>query len=393
MLTVGIPSEIKPLEKRVGLVPSAVSALTRLGISVAVQKGAGLGSGFSDEDYVKARARILEDAQSIYQTAGLIQKVKEPLPAEFPLLRSGQILFCFLHLASPENSELVKALVTSGVTAIGYETLEVKGRLPLLMPMSEIAGALSSAYAAYFHSLDLISKGIKALPQDFLSQLEKIAASYPNLVSSAKIGNVVIFGGGIAGEKAMEVALKLKASVTVIEKSLTRREEIKEKIKRGLAPCLSGRQAELQGAWPHQVLAPDELTETILVDADILIGCVHSKGARAIQVLTPELLKKISAKKKKIIMDVSIDQGGNFPEAHATTYQNPIYQDSFGNIRFAVANIPSLCGRYASEALSEKSYHYTLALADDAEEAFRDLPELAQAVNVHNREIILQTVR
>lgn len=375
MLTVGIPREIKPLEKRVGLVPSHVAALTRLGIPVVVEKRAGESSGFSDEAYQKAGARILPDAKSIYQAAGLIQKVKEPLPAEYSLLRAGQILFCFLHLASPENYQTLRSLMRAGATAVGYETLEVKGKLPILIPMSEIAGALASAYASYFMSLSLISKGLKALPENRLSVLEKIAEAYPNLLPHAPLGNVVIFGGGVAGKKALEFSLRLTQNVIIIEKNSQVKGFLKEQ-------------------YPEvQVFSSLDTLEHLLSDADVLIGCIHVKGQRALRVMDQEFLGRISTQKKKIIMDVSIDQGGNFPEARAMSYENPLYQDRFGNIRFAVANIPSLCGRFASEALSEQSYHYTLAMADHLEDAFRELPELAQAVNIHQGQIVLGVLR
>lgn len=373
MLTVGIPKEIKTREKRVGLTPEMVKALRKLGIPVLVQKGAGSESGFSDEDYLRADADLVSDAKELYARADLIQKVKEPLAAEYPLLRRGQILFCFLHLASPAHCDLAKALVRSGVTAIGFETLEANGRMPILAPMSEIAGGLSAVFAGYFSSISLVEDHRIKYPGNFFEELEKVASLYPSIPAALKLKNVLIFGGGVAGQKAMEVAIEMGAAVTVVEKKPDRRKGLEEK--------------------KAKVFSSEEPMDLPLEAADVLIGAVHVRGRRALQVVNEDQLSRASKHKKKIMMDVAIDQGGNFPEARPTTYDDPLYLDSWGNLRFAVANIPSLSGRAASEVLSQQSFHYTAALADNPEEAMNELPELARAVNVRGEEILIPAIR
>lgn len=360
MLVVGVPKEIKPLEKRVGLSPSCVRSLTQKGVRVLIESGAGEKSCFLDKDYEKAGAELVCGPEKVYGVAGLIQKVKEPQPAEFPLLRSGQTVFGFLHLASPENCELVKVLQEKKVTAIGYETLETGGQLPLLAPMSEIAGALSSAYAAFYRNN----------PEDkwALPRLETIAAQFPDFADIGDLGNVVIWGGGVAGHAALSSALKFRGHVTVIEKNPARREALKP--------------------WAEKVADPCEDLTQVLKDADVLIGSVHVRGMRAVQVLTPQQMAVIGAAKKKIIMDISIDQGGNFPESRATTYREPVFRDTWGNLRFCVANIPSLCGRAASEMLARAALPYTIKLAQGIKEALEDA-DLKRAVNTQGGNILI----
>ncbi len=379
MITLGIPKEVKPLEKRVGLIPSAVKILTEKGIKVLVEKNAGVGSGFPDSDYEKNGAEIVPDAASVYGQAGLIQKIKEPQSSEFNLLRKDQILFCFLHLASPDQCKLVQALVSAGTLAIGYETFEVDGKLPLLAPMSEIAGGLASAYGAFFQAFPppfssprKTGGGEEGGKEKLAAQLEKIASQYPHFDKTFKIGKVVIFGGGVAGFKAMEIALELGGSVTMIEMNPERANFLKK--------------------FTPSVLNPREDLTKALEAADVIIGCVHSRGQRAQLILDAETLKKVSAAKKKVLMDVSIDQGGNFPESHSTTYLDPVYRDSFGNLRFCVSNIPSLCGLAASKAISEISLPYTTALAKNPQQAFQSFPELKKAINVHSGKVLIPAI-
>ena len=376
---VGIPKEIKLLEKRVGLTPSAVRKLTARGIRVLVEQDAGLLSGFSDSEYRQSGAGIAPDARHLYEDANLIQKVKEPLEAEFGFIRPGHLFFCFLHLASPENSKLGEALVKSGCTAIGFETVESEGKLPILAPMSRIAGGLAAAYAAYFQNLPLAQtlspegrkqgEGAFSYPSGFHEGLERVAGFYPDFSGKLSIGKTVIFGGGIAGASALTAVLQMKGEAAIVESGEERRKYLKN--------------------FTSFVFASDEIPETVLAGADILIGCVHARGRQAIHVFDEAKLLKISAARKKIILDVAIDQGGNFPEARSTTYRSPLYQDSWGNLRFAVPNIPSFCGRAASEAISEAAFPYTEALALNPEEAFRRFPELERGINVSNGQMRL----
>lgn len=371
MSIVGIPKEIKSLENRVGLTPDGVRALTSAGIKVLVETRAGEASGFPDKLYRECGAEIAPSAAAVYQKAAVIQKVKEPLAAEFSFLRSEHVIFCFLHLASQENCALVEALMASGSTAIGFETLEKNGRLPLLAPMSEIAGSLAAAYGAYFAGLNLWGG---SLERDYLPDLEKIARSYPGFAPSG-LKATVIYGGGVAGQKAMEAAQQISAGeVVVIEKNEERREFLKKSTPLVFDPEDSGLEAYLE-------------------KAQVMIGCVHARGSRAARVLSDEKLKRISGARKKVILDVSIDQGGNFPESRSTIYQKPVYFDSAGNVRFGVANMPSLCGRGASEALSAASLLYLSALGKDPLKAFQEFPELEAAVNIRSGKILIPAIK
>ncbi|HTL47416.1 MAG TPA: alanine dehydrogenase [Verrucomicrobiae bacterium] len=378
MLTIGIPREIKSREKRVGMTPDGVRALTARSVSVVVQTNAGAGSGFSDADYRAVGAEILPDAKSVYARAGLIQKVKEPLPPEYPLLRQDLLVFCFFHLAAPEQAPLLDALIASGATAIGYESLEIQNRRPLLQPMSEIAGGLSASYAAYFLKAPWAFRDPIVYPASLDADLGAIASRYPEPAGDMKSQSAVVWGGGIAGEKAMEFLLKMGAGVTLVEK-------------------YPPRAAELQKKWQHagklQVCFPEALGREVLGEASVFVGCVHQTGRRALQVIDEKVLEEASRAKKKMIMDVSIDQGGNFPGAKATTYESPLVRDRFGNVRFSVANIPSLCGPGASAALTRAALPYTHALAENPAGAFEKFPELEGAVNVRSGQILLPAVR
>ncbi|MDD5672431.1 MAG: NAD(P)-dependent oxidoreductase, partial [Candidatus Omnitrophica bacterium] len=370
MLIVGIPKEIKPFEKRVGLTPEAVGRLASQSIKVLIEQHAGLLSGYPNQDYEKQGAVIVRGADELYRNADLIIKIKEPLAPEWPLLRKGQVLFSFLHLASQEHGPLVHQLCASGVTALAYETVEVEGQIPILAPMSAIAGALAAAYAALFRTLNIGHAVRIVYPRNFILMMEKVAEDYPQAPKQLKLENVVVFGGGTAGTRAAEFALEMNGRVTIVEKNPERRNRLQEKF---------------SGAKNRPlVLAAEELTPMILADADVLIGCVHQAGCRAAIVVEAESLKTASAGKKKLILDVSIDQGGNFNDAHATFYADPLYLDSFGNLRFAVANMPSFCGRYASDAIAKVTLPYIEALAGGIPQALRKFPELKGAINIRD---------
>ena len=370
MIVVGVPREIKPQERRVGLTPRGVGFLRRSGIAVHVETGAGLASGYSDQEYEKQRAKIVPDARTLYAHARLIQKVKEPQPAEFPYLGRQHILFCFLHLASPENCHLVKALLHAGTLSIGFETVEIEGKTPILKSMSEIAGALAAIYASFFRQSELVRNQKIMLPNNFLDRLSAVASRYPTCPADWDIGPVVIFGGGVPGQKAAEFALRMKGEVSIVEKGEARRNEL--------------RNQWASAAGRLSVFGPDDEIRPILEKTDILIGCAHTPGRRAVRVLDAPALKGASLTRKKVVIDVAVDQGGNFPETHATAYDDPLYLDSFGNLRFAVTNMPSLCGRGASDALTEATRTYTAAMARDFQEAMRLYPELARAVNTED---------
>ncbi len=379
MLTLGIPKEIKAYEKRVALTPEGVRQATASGIPVWVETGAGKESGFFDEAYRQAGARIAPDAGTLYREADLIQKVKEPLPVEYPRLKQ-KIVFSFLHLASPENCHLLQVLLDQKVTAIGYETLEKNGFIPILAPMSEIAGALAAIYAAVL-GYDEIQEFPPLAPHAILrTELEKAARLYPGIPEHLRLGNVVIFGGGAAGRKAAEYAVRMKAQVTVIERNAILRDRLRESLWSRHFPAAA-------------LLSREEDLSAVLAKADVLIGCAHRAGYRAEHVLHPDELAVASLQRRKILLDVAIDQGGNFPESRATDYGNPVYLDSHRNLRFGVANMPSFCGPAASAAITETTLVYTLAMAQDLGLALQKYPELAQAINTQEGVIRHEGIR
>ncbi len=379
MLTVGVPKEIKTLEKRVGLTPEGAAALVREGVAVLVEKHAGEGSGFSDEAYRAAGAVLAENAGEVYKKAGLIQKIKEPLAPEYPFFRPGQILFSFLHLAAPAACDLVRVLMEKKVSALAFETLEKDGRRPLLTPMSEIAGALASLYTGYFLSVGLPAKKQDHPPEIAAAALEKIAMGYPGIPTGLKPASMLIFGGGVAGTAAARYVLLCDGRAAVVEKNSARRQELAERFKK------AGNR--------FKALDPLDLTSDILVETDAWVGSVHQTGKRALQVLDSAAMAEASLAKPKIIMDISIDQGGNFIQARPTSYEIPFYYDTWGNLRFCVPNIPSLAGHDASVQMTRLSLPYTLALAGGLESAFGKYPELKTAVNVHAGGVLLDAVR
>lgn len=375
-LIVGVPREVKIRERRVGLTPRGAAALISKGLKVLVEKGAGGASDFSDEAYANAGA-FLTGGEELYASAGLILKVKEPQLSEFPRLRSGQYLFCYLHLASPENRPLVDALMDQGVTALAFESLEVEGRRPLLKPMSEIAGGLASAFGTFLVGLMGKMSGTFKLPSDFSQTLDEIARVYPEPPAGAQAPYTLIWGGGTAGEKALDFCLRMGGRAALVESNAARREELRS--------SYAGRSAVF--------FAPDTLPREVLQASELLIGCVHQAGSRACRVLTEAKLEDASRDVKKVIVDIAIDQGGNFPLAEPRTYDDPVYLDPYGNLRFSVTNMPSLCGPAASKALEAAVLPYAEALALDPEKALREVPGLAGAVNASGGKILLQAAR
>ncbi len=374
MLAVGIPKEIKSNEKRVGLTPRGVAQLTEKKIPVFIQEGAGELSGYSNEDYARSGAVLTESIEELYKNSIIIKKVKEPLSREYSLIKSRHILFSFLHLASQEQCELVKALLSSKCTAIAYETVEKDDKTPILAPMSEIAGALSITYAALFQKMRLLENNEDS-SAEITPLMESLAHIYPASTSDLKVSDVIIFGGGKAGEKAAELGLKMGGMISIVEANQKRMEKL----------------SEIYNSKIKLFHHTDDLSQP-LKNADILIGSVHTAGHRAIQVMNMDQLKKASAFKNKIIMDIAIDQGGNFPESHTTSYDNPLYKDSLGNLRFSVANIPSFCGPYASKSLSDITVEYTAALAINTDEAIKNYSELSAGVNIMNGHILNKSI-
>ena len=345
-MIVGVPKEIKPQENRIGLVPSGVKALTQSGHQVLVQQGAGLGSGLPDEEYIAVGAEIVPTAEEVYSRADMIWKVKEPLAAEYPLLQEGQILYTYLHLA-PDPAQ-TKALVDAGVVGIAYETVELPdGSLPLLVPMSEVAGRLSIQAGA--HSLEKHQGGRGVLMGG---------------VPGVEPARVMILGGGIVGLNAAKMALGMGADVTLLDISLDRM--------RWFDNIYQGRIKTLYSN-PYNI-------ERCLSECDLAIGAVLIPGAKAPHLITRDMLGLM--KPGSAIVDVAVDQGGCVETTHATTHANPTYLVD-GVVHYAVANMPGAVARTSTFALNNATIPYGLRIANHGwEAALKADPSLAKGLNV-----------
>jgi alanine dehydrogenase len=324
---VGVPSEIKTDEYRVALTPAGVRELVGHGHSVVVQAGAGLGSGIEDEDYSSQGAEIVGDADAVFAAADMIVKVKEPQPVEVARLEPRHTLFTYLHLAP--DPELTQGLVDSGATCIAYETVEnVRGRLPLLAPMSEVAGKIATQAGAFILEKPLGGRGI-------------LLGGVPG-VPAAK---VKIIGGGVVGMNAAFIAIGMEADVTVFDRNIDRLRE--------LDVAFGGR--------ADTCFASTLAIEEHLVEADLVIGAVLVAGARAPHVVTREQLKLM--KRHAVLVDVSIDQGGCFETSRPTTHSDPTYEEE-GITHYCVANMPGAVPVTSTWALTNATMPYVIKLAD-----------------------------
>ncbi len=355
-MRIGLPKEIKTLENRVALVPSSVQELTSCGHEVFVETNAGLGSGISDAEYVAAGAKILPRATDVFSSASLIVKVKEPQPVECKMLTKDHTLFTYLHLApDPEQAEL---LLASQCCAIAYETVtDAYQGLPLLSPMSEVAGRM--AIQAGAHSLEKPQGGSGVL-----------LGGVPG-VASAK---VVILGGGVVGTNAIRMAIGQEAHVTVIDKSLKRLKEL-----------------DLQFASRLNTLyATVHAIDKAVVNADLVIGAVLVPGAAAPRLVTRAHLKQM--RKGSVLVDVAIDQGGCFETSRATTHAEPTYEVE-GIIHYCVANMPGAVPRTAAFALNNATLPFVLALANKGvKQALLEDPHLLNGLNVYHGHITYKAV-
>jgi alanine dehydrogenase len=324
-MVIGVPKEIKEQEQRVALLPSGANQLTRLGHSVLVEKNAGIGSGYPDQDYAKAGAEIVEQAKEVFARADMIVKVKEPLEAEFPLLRRGQILFTYLHLAA--SKALTEALLKSGVTAVAYETIQVDHRLPLLEPMSEIAGRMSVVMGANFLAKYNGGSGV-------------LLGGVPGVLP----GRVVIVGGGTSGVNALRMAQGLGADVTILDIDVERL-----------------RFLDIAMHNLHTLYSNQANLDELMPDCDLLIGAVLLPGAKAPKLITREMLRKM--KRGSVFVDISIDQGGCAETSRPTTHLDPVYVEE-GVTHYCVANMPAAYARTATQALTNVTYRYVELLAD-----------------------------
>ena len=379
-LPVGIPKEIKIGERRVSLTPKGVVLLVKYGIQVYVEQGAGLLSGFQDGDYKKAGANLISDRTELWRRASLIKKVKEPVPEEFPFFRLQHIIFTYLHLASPSARPLIDALLSAKASAIAYETIEKNGTTPLLSPMSEIAGVLSAYFVGIFRNhIEIKNNEIYGI-EKAKSKMIELASEYPHVPKKLLPGQVIILGGGYVGKNAAQMLASMGGTVFLSELSEDKRRQLKDDFKsKGLAIHL---------------INPKEKAsyEDVLASSEVIVGAVHAAGKRAPIVIDSLLLQKISKPKRKIILDIAIDQGGNIAESSPTDYDHPLSVDSCGNLRFSVTNIPSLCGRGASEALEEVSLDYTIALAQGVSMAPEQCPELKSGINILNGKLVHKAV-
>src|SRR5262252_9322755 len=353
-MIIGVPKEIKEQEQRVALLPSGTNELTKHGHSVLVEKDAGLGSGYPDQYYVKAGAEIVDLANDVWAKADMIVKVKEPLPAEFPLLREGQILFTYLHLAASKG--LTEALLKSGVTGVAYETIQVDHRLPLLEPMSEIAGRMSVVMGANFLAKYNGGSGV-------------LLGGVPGVLP----GRVVIVGGGTSGVNALRMAKGLGADVTILDIDVERL-----------------RFLDVAMENLHTLYSNEANLEELMPDCDLLIGAVLLPGAKAPKLITRAMLRKM--KPGSVLVDISIDQGGCAETSRPTTHLDPIYVEE-GVTHYCVANMPAAYARTATQALTNVTYRYVEYLADfGLEGACKKQPALVGGINTRDGRLACQAV-
>ncbi|SFM47263.1 L-alanine dehydrogenase [Paenibacillus sp. 1_12] len=344
-MIIGIPQEIKNNENRVAITPSGVLDLVGRGHDVFVESGAGVGSGFADEDYLKAGAQIA-GASDVWSQAEMILKVKEPLPSEYMYFRKGLILFTYLHLAA--ERKLAQALVDSGVTAVAYETVETGGRLPLLTPMSEVAGRMSVQIGAQF--LEKPHGGIGILLSG---------------IPGVKRGKVTIIGGGVVGTNAAKIAIGLGGDVTIIDSNPDRLRALDDLFGKSVNTVISN---------------PANIAECVK-ESDLVIGAVLIPGAKAPRLVTEEMVKTM--KPGSVIVDVAVDQGGIFETVDSvTTHDNPTYI-KHGVVHYAVANMPGAVSRTSTIGLTNVTMPYVLEIADKGlASAVNGNPALAKGLNV-----------
>jgi alanine dehydrogenase len=353
-MIIGVPKEIKEQEQRVALLPSATQQLTKRGHSVLAEKGAGVGSGYPDEAYKKAGAEIVDLAKDVFARADMIVKVKEPLPAEFSLLRKGQILFTYLHLAA--SKPLTEALLKSGVTGIAYETIQIGNRLPLLEPMSEIAGRMSVVMGAYFLAKYNGGSGV-------------LLGGVPGVLP----GRVVVIGGGTSGVNAMRMAQGLGADVTILDIDVERL-----------------RFLDLAMDNLHTLYSSEANLMELMPDCDLLIGAVLLPGAKAPKLIKRAMLKMMKA--GSVLVDIAIDQGGCAETSRPTTHLQPVYVEE-GVTHYCVANMPAAYARTATQALTNITYRYVELLADlGLDGACKKRPALIGGINTRDGKLTCQAV-
>jgi alanine dehydrogenase len=353
-MIVGVPKEIKGQEYRVALLPSAAYQLIKRGHQVIVERGAGAGAGYPDADYAQAGAILVADHSAVFEKAELIVKVKEPQPSEYPLLRPGQILFTYLHLAA--SRPLTEALMNAGVTAMAYETIEVNRRLPLLEPMSEIAGRMSILVGGYFLAKHNGGSGV-------------LLGGVPGVLP----GKVVVLGGGASGINAARMAQGLGADVTILEVDLERM-----------------RFLDITLHTAHTLYSNEAHLMELLPAVDLLVGAVLVPGAKAPKLIRRDMLRRM--RPGSVLVDIAIDQGGCAETSRPTTHDNPVFVEE-GVTHYCVANMPGAYARTATQALTNVTYRYIELLADSGlAEASQRQPALLAGLNVMNGKVTHRAV-
>jgi alanine dehydrogenase len=345
-MIVGVLKEIKTKENRVAMTPAGVEQMAGAGVTVRVQAGAGLGSGFTDLQYEKAGAEIVATAREIYAGCAMVMKVKEPLPVEYPLIRKGQVVFTYFHFAASE--ELTRAIIASGCTAVAYETVEkANGSLPLLTPMSEVAGKMAVHAGAKYLEKTYGGKG-------------KLLGGVPGV----DCGTVLVIGGGVVGVNAAKIACGLGAKVYLLDTNLERLRYLSDVMPPNCFPVVS---------------SPANIRKYIQ-EADLVVGAVLIPGAAAPRLVTRDMLKLM--KRGTVIVDVAIDQGGCVETARPTTHDDPIYEVD-GIIHYCVANMPGAVSMTSTIALTNATLPYALEIARKGiHRAALENPELAKGINI-----------
>jgi alanine dehydrogenase len=348
-MRIGVPREVKVKESRVSCTPGGVRMLGQQGHAVFVEAGAGLGSGFSDEEYAAAGATIVPTAAEAWANEMVI-KVKEPVPAEYDFLHPGLLLFTYLHLAA--SRELTEVMLARGVTGIAYETIEVGRRLPLLEPMSEIAGRMSALIGAHYLSKAQGGKGV-------------LLAGVPGVMP----GKVLVLGGGTAGVNAARAAAEMGANAVILEIDIEKMRFIDLALRGAVNTLYSNEQHLLE----------------MLPDTDLLIGAVLVPGARAPKLVRREMLRLM--KPGSVFVDIAIDQGGCAETSHVTTHDDPTYVEE-GIIHYCVGNMPGAYARTATQALTNATMPYALAIANlGAARAMSTMPDLRLGLNTWKGQI------
>ncbi|BDQ33967.1 alanine dehydrogenase [Pseudodesulfovibrio portus] len=352
-MIIGIPKEIKTLENRVAMTPGAVESLVRFGHEVVVEAGAGLGSGLTDEEYISAGAKMVSAADA--WGAQMVIKVKEPLESEYKYLRKGLLLFTYLHLAAAES--LTAALLESGTNSVAYETVKsADGTLPLLTPMSEVAGRMATQVGAHYLEKTQGGQGI-------------LLGGVPG-VSPAE---VLVLGGGVVGTNAARIAMGMGARVTILDLSHQRLQYLDD--------VFQGRITTMMSTEPN--------IRQMIQQADLVIGAVLLPGAKAPNLITRDMLPMM--KKGSVIVDVAVDQGGCIETTHATTHDNPVYEID-GVVHYGVANMPGAVPRTSTFALVNQTAPYALRLAAKGLDALKDDPGLALGLNTWNGKLTCPAV-